>query len=143
MSTLDMNSPRPGRAVFGYLLSSAACVAVTNIYALFGHGVRSASMDYMFLYPALMGLVPFLLLTALLSRIRRRRFLRLAFNLYNSGVATLTVGAMLNGILEIAGTASAYQPLFMAAGWIFAFIGFVLLLIPDSGGRTDRKAKNP
>lgn len=69
--------------------------------------------------------------------------MRLAFNLYNSGVATLIVGAMLNGILEIAGTASAYQPLFMAAGWTFAFIGFILLLIPDSGDRTDKKAKNP
>jgi len=138
-----MNSPRPGRTALSYLLASAACVTVTNIYALFGHGVRSASMDYMFLYPALMGLVPFLLLTALLPRIRRRRFLRLAFNLYNSSVATLTVGAMLNGILEIAGTASAYQPLFISAGWIFAFIGFILLLIPDSGGRIDKKAKNP
>jgi len=99
-------------------------------------------MDYMFLYPALMGLVPFLLLTALLPRIRRRRFLRLAFNLYNSGVATLTVGAMLDGILEIAGTASAYQPLFMATGWIFAFIGFNLFLIPDSGEMSENNLKS-
>ena len=143
MSTLDMNRPRSGRTAFIYLLLSAACIAVTNIYALFGHGVRSASMDTMFLYPLLMGAAPYLLLSILLPRIRRRRFLRLAFNLYNSGVATLTVGAMLNGILEIAGTASAYQPLFMATGWIFAFIGFILFLIPDSGGRTDKKAKNP
>ena len=69
--------------------------------------------------------------------------MRLAFNLYSSGVATLTAGAMLNGILEIAGTASAYQSLFMAAGWIFVFIGFILILIPDSGGRIDKKTKNP
>ena len=131
MSTLDMNRPRPGRTALIYLLLSAACIAVTNIYALFGHGVRSASMDYMFLYPLLMGAAPYLLLAVLLPRIRRRRFSRAAFNLYNSGIAALTTGAMLNGILEIAGTASTYQPLFMAVGWIFVFIGFILLLIPE------------
>jgi len=126
-----MNRPRPGRTALIYLLLSAACIAVTNIYALFGHGVRSASMDYMFLYPLLMGAAPYLLLSVLLPRIRRRRFSRSAFNLYNSGTATLTAGAMLDGILEIAGTASTYQPLFVATGWIFVFIGFILLLIPE------------
>jgi len=131
------------RTALIFLLVSAACIAATNIYALFGHGVRSASMDTMFLYPLLMGAAPWLLLAALFPMMGRRRLFRPAFNLYNSGIAALTTGAMLNGILEIAGTASAYQPLFMAAGWIFVFIGFILFLIPDSGGRTDRKAKNP
>lgn len=124
------------RTALIFLLVSAACIAATNIYALFGHGVCSASMDTMFKYPLWMGTAPFSLLAALGKRLRRRRFPRLAFNLYNSGIAALTSGAMLYGILEIAGTSSAYQPLLMAAGWIFAAIGFILFVIPDSGGGT-------
>lgn len=130
MSTSVMNRTRPGRTALGFLVASAACIAVTNIYALFGHGVRSVSMDYMFLYPLMMGSLPSLVLAVLRTRIRERRFLRLASNLYNSGVATLTAGAMLNGILEIAGTTSFYQPLFMCVGLMFATAGFILFLIP-------------
>ena len=108
-----------------YLAVTISCVVIANVYALFGHGVRSDSMDFMFLYPLLGGslgflfvalLRPFLLQTRHLffykrgergeSRLQIRRCSRISYNLYNSGIASLTSAAMLTGIMEIAGTGS-------------------------------------
>ena len=109
-----------------YLAVSLLCVAITNAYALFGHGVRSDSMDFMFLYPLVGGSLVFIsvaLLAPFMSQTRYRFFYkrgeskgvsylpirwrsRVGYNLYNSGIASLTSAAMLTGIMEIAGTGS-------------------------------------
>jgi len=83
------------KTALAYFLTSIICIAVTNIYALFGHGIRSGSMDLMFLYPLIGGIASFVFTTP-----------RISYNLYNSGIATLTSAAMLDGIMEIAGTSS-------------------------------------
>jgi hypothetical protein len=83
---------------------------ITNVYALFGHGVRSGSMDFMFLYPLLGGTLVFIM-AAFLSPVLPERLLtgsRAGYNLYNSGIAALTSAAMLSGIMEIAGTGSKW-----------------------------------
>ncbi|MDN5276147.1 MAG: hypothetical protein PWR01_112 [Clostridiales bacterium] len=38
------------------------------------------------------------------------------------------VGSFLKGILDIAGTASQYVPLFFVVGWTFAALGIAVLL---------------
>jgi len=43
------------RTVWGYLLVSAAAVAFDKVYDVYGHGVDSAAMTWMFLYPLLGG----------------------------------------------------------------------------------------
>jgi len=87
-----------------YAAVSVFCVAITNIYALFGHGVRSNSMDLMFLYPFLGGSLAFFTI-ALLSPFlhsKMQRHPRIAYNLYHSGIASITSAAMLTRIMEIA-----------------------------------------
>lgn len=130
MSTSGIKTKSKGilKTVFVFLIFSAAAVAVDNIYALFGHGVRSASMSFMFLYPLLGGALIYFLLGMIASNIAAVKRYRLGYNLYNSGIATLTVGSFFKGILDIAGTASAYTKAFMIVGWAFAAAGLVTLL---------------
>ena len=83
-------------------------VAANQIYAVFAHRVSSAAMTYMFLYPLIGGVLPATLLWALASRGVAVLRSRAAYNLHNAGIAALTVASFLQGVFEIAGTASAY-----------------------------------
>lgn len=112
-----------------YALWAAGAVVFDRIYALFSHGVASASMSLMFLYPLLGGALPALLLACLRPEIASARRWRLLYNVTGSGLAILTVGSLLRGILEIAGTGSAYLLFFTLAGGGCLLAGGVLFLV--------------
>lgn len=116
------------KTVLSYLLITVLVIAIDNIYALFGHGVRSPYMDYMFLYPLIGGCLVFFILNRLAPGIRTAKRFRLGYNLYNSGIATLTMGSFFTGILEIAGTASYFSIVFFVTGWVLAAAGFIFLV---------------
>jgi hypothetical protein len=112
-----------------YLALSLIAIAVDNIYAIFGHGVRSAAMTWMFLYPLIGGTLFYLLIELLLPWINRFTGYRVFFNIYNSGTATLTTGSFLKGILDIAGTSSPYVAVYYIAGWVFIVSGLIVLTV--------------
>lgn len=128
MSTSATNRKAAKRPLI-WLCVALGCVGVTNIYALFGHGVRSDAMDYMFLYPLLGGAL------ALLPRCPR-----VARNLYNAGIATLTAGGMMQGILEIAGTASIYTVVFTGTGWTLVAAGVAVWCVRLLFSRTSLRS---
>lgn len=140
MFTSDMNKSRKVwhkgwfKTAVVYFLLSVSAVAVDNIYALFGHVVRSVSMSLMFLYPLLGGALIFLLLGFIAPNIGGRAY-RLGCNLYNSGIATLTAGSLFKGILDIAGTASGFSGVFMRIGWTCVIVGLGVLIIVVVKGR--------
>jgi hypothetical protein len=105
-----------------YSAVSAGCLVITHVYALFGHGARSASMDWMFLYPLAAGAGVFSLLAFLRPRLpgRFQAVSRAGYNLYNSGIAVLTSAAMLTGIMEIAGGGSPWIRYIRGGGYILA-----------------------
>jgi hypothetical protein len=109
-----------------FLAISCFCIFFNWFYGRYSHGVHSDSMTFMFLYPLLGGTVVYLLLWALPKAWRPGRF---AINVYNSGIATLAVGSALRGVLDIAGTSSPYQPVFMIAGIAMMFLGVFCYLI--------------
>jgi len=74
----------------------------------------------MFAYPLLGGVAVYLLAGAISKTRVPGRF---AVNAYNSGIVTLTVGSMLKGIFDIAGTSSPYQPVFVVTGWLMLLAG--------------------
>lgn len=123
--------------MFAYLAVSALCVIFDRIYALFGHGVFSASMSLMFLYPLLGGLVPFFLIWLFMVRIDRIRHFRFFYNSYNSGLSALTVASLLKGIFEIAGTSSPYLIAFFIGGWAMIAIGLTGSIQEMTKQRTD------
>jgi hypothetical protein len=116
-----------GKRLWPYLVASAVCVIVTNIYALYGHGVRSDAMDYMFLCP-LVGGFAIKILSMLQHGDYSRGVKRVGVNLYNSGLAALACGALLRGIVEIAGTDSVYISWFFVAGWVMVVCGAMAIL---------------
>ncbi|WP_430839434.1 hypothetical protein [Clostridium nigeriense] len=54
---------------------------------------------------------------------------RISFNIYNSGIAALTVGSLLHGILEIAGTSSEYIMYYSILGWMAVGTGIISFFI--------------
>jgi zinc transporter ZupT len=117
------------KTILVYIVLSLTAIAVDNIYAIFGHGVSSPAMTWMFLYPLIGGALIYFLIERLIPGVSRSPDYRLFYNVYNSGIATLTMGSFLKGILDIAGTSSPYTVLFNVTGWLFAAAGLILLTL--------------
>ena len=105
-----------------FLAVSLFCIIFSLIYASQSHSVHSNYMTFMFLYPLVGGTIIYLMIGAISKARLPERFV---VNIYNSGIAALTVGSMLRGILDIAGTSSPYQPTFVIVGMLMVFVGAV------------------
>ena len=108
-----------------YSAVSAFCIFFNKVYALYGHGVTSASMSLMFLYPLIGGAAVFMFLWLFKPDATGIPKYRLLYNLYNSGIAALVIGSMLKGIFEIAGTSSQYTVFYFILGWMFIAVGII------------------
>ena len=83
------------------------------VYERFGHGVYSYYMIYAFALPLALGLLPALLFgTAKREIVSSRR----GRHYWNAGVATLTVGFLFKGALDIYGTDSPFFIVYIIAG---------------------------
>ena len=71
----------------------------------------------MFLCPLLGGVLPAGLFLAVSPA--RRAVSRLAFNLWNSGIATLIFGCLVRAIINISGRFTDYDILYWGAGALF------------------------
>jgi hypothetical protein len=100
-----------------YLAVSILCVVFDRVYAVFSHGVASAAMNFMFLYPLAGGALFFFLLRLFFARAGDAPHYRVSYNLYNSGISALVVRNLLAGIFEIAGTGSPYTSVFAVCGF--------------------------
>jgi hypothetical protein len=86
-------------------------------------------MTWMFLYPLIGGGILYLLLAILLPELNRFAGYRLFYNIYNSGIALLTTGSLLKGIMEIAGTGSVYLKFYYTLGYIMIGAGILLMFV--------------
>ncbi|MDF2844565.1 MAG: hypothetical protein K0R00_2991 [Herbinix sp.] len=111
-----------------YLGVAIVSIVVDRIYSIFGHGVYSAAMSLMFLYPLLAGVIYFILFVLLLKKAHLSFGFRLFKNLYASMVTLLTVRSFLQGIFEIAGTNSPYLVYFYYVSALMAGSCFMLVL---------------
>ena len=114
-------------AVYVYTAVAAFCIFFNYVYSLYGHGVSSDFMTYMFLFPLLGGSLVFGMCYLLKNRVKAPS--RLSFNLYNSGIACLTVGSCLKGVMEIAGYGSDYIKVYFAMGLFFVFFGLLAYIM--------------
>lgn len=93
------------------------------IYELFSHEVYSYHMIYAFAIPLAGGALPFLAIA--MGRAKRYPG-KISRSLYHAGIATLTVGSIMSGILKIYGTTNSL----LSAYWIIGcllIIGAVLM----------------
>ena len=117
------------RGLLIYLCISTFCLVTFLVYDQFSHYVRSPFMTFLFLWPLLMGALPAFWLLIIPAIPRPKRF---TLNLYNSGVAALTVSSVLRGVFEIAGTSSPYQTGLMIAGalmWVGGVLCYIISII--------------
>ncbi len=133
LSILDINNRNNqrqlGKTIRVYLILSVVAVVVDKVYGIFSHGVDSAAMTWMFLYPMLGGALFYFIILRLISNITKFDGYRVFLNAYNSGIATLTIASLLKGIFEIAGTNSSYLVYYYVTGGIFIAVGLVIMLI--------------
>ena len=123
MSDKPVSERRTGREAGAYLLTAACCAVFGAVYELFSHGVCSYFMLCAFLFPLLLGAVPFFLM-----RKRAKVFPGGSAELIHAGVAALTVGSILQGVLEIYGTANPLTAICWAAGGVLTAAGWLLTL---------------
>ena len=115
------------KIILSYIAITILAIVFDRIYALFSHDVSSIYMNFMFLYPLLCGAIYYLILGLSLSKFKYKKF-RFAFNIYNSGISIITVGSLLHGILEIAGTSSPYISWYSIVDLIFILSGLLMTL---------------
>ncbi|MFC7677535.1 hypothetical protein [Paenibacillus sp. GCM10028914] len=134
MSTLAINKGRYekqlSRTAWIYLIISAAAVAVDKVYGIYSHGVDSAAMTWMFLYPLIGGALYCFIVGKLFPRITHSASCRVFLNLHNSGIAALTISSLLKGVFEIAGTNSPHLVYYNAVGWGFLAAGLITMVAP-------------
>lgn len=127
MSILDINRSII-KTIIVYSLVSIFTIIFDKIYSIFSHGVSSAYMDLMFLYPLIGGVFIYSIILIFFKKLEYKKY-RHSFNIYNSGIAILTVGSLLYGILEIAGTSSIYLRYYSIVGWILVFTSIISLFV--------------
>lgn len=108
---------------FVYLLVSLFCVLFGVVYEHFSHEVYSGYMIYAFVFPLAGGTLPFAVMA-----VYEVKYLpgRLPLNLYNAGIAALTVGSVMEGVLEIYGTTNDLLKIYWFIGFGFTGIGLTL-----------------
>lgn len=110
MSTSGID--RQVRTCVVYGIAAAACALFGAVYEAFSHGVWSYFMVYAFAWPLVLGMLPF----GVMALRKRAMPGRLVLNLWHSGVAALTVGCVMEGVLEIYGTTNQLTAVYWIVG---------------------------
>lgn len=106
-----------------YLFLSLFVFVFSQIYEYFSHGVYSNYMLYAFLIPFLGLALPSFLLHSLKKALpANSRFL------WKCGIATLTVGSIYKGILEIYGTNGYFEFPYLFLGVAFCIVAGITVL---------------
>ena len=100
-----------------YAAATLFCAFFGAVYELFSHEVYSYFMIYAFAIPLVGGVLPFLAIASGCVK----RFPGWIFGcFYHAAVATLTVGSIMRGVLDIYGTTNVLV-------WGYCFAGALLL----------------
>ena len=102
-----------------WLLATVGTVFFSAVYECFSHQVYSRAMILAFLYPLLGGLLPATLLMLMKAELQPGEWPR---SLWGAGIASLTLGSLFRGVLEIYGTTSRLCP-------VYALLGRTLLAL--------------
>lgn len=116
------------RTAFAYLVISLVCVLFGVVYEIHSHEVYSFYMIYAFVFPLAGGTLPFLLFSlfqfAYFPRKTARQF-------YHSGMAALTTGSLVQGVLDIYGTTNALVDYYWIGGGVLTLCGVAGFLWPN------------
>ena len=120
-----LNQKKALKTVLTYLLVSAFWAFFGSIYELFSHEVYSYFMIYAFAIPLLGGALPFTVIALLDVEDYPGIFGRV---IYHSGLATLTAGSIIRGVLDIYGTSNHLLGIYWTVGVLLALGGAALIV---------------
>ncbi|WP_449460072.1 hypothetical protein [Streptococcus suis] len=127
LSTSVTNSTtRVSRTFISYLAITAFLFIFSRIYESLSYGEVSIFMHYTFCVTLIGGAV----LLGLLQLIPTLS--RLSYNLWNSGVATITAGCLLRGIINLSGRSTTLDQPYWYIGAGFLVLSLVGLFINPS-----------
>lgn len=125
---LDNKTQQNNIAKMGYiyLLISLFCVLFGAVYEHLSHEVYSEYMIYAFVFPLAGGTFPLMSIVLFgCSHLPGR----ITLNIYNSGIAALTIGSIMEGVMEIYGTTNGMLQIYWIVGFGFAGVGLLLYVI--------------
>ena len=100
----------------------------SQVYEHFSHGVYSGFMIYAFLIPFIGLFVP-----SILNRfILKREIPDMAKLSLKCGIATLTVGSIYKGVLEIYGTSTNFEIIYLTVGLVLCILAVILMTIKSN-----------
>ncbi len=119
-----------GRSALLYLGSAVFCAVFGIIYESFSHGVYSPFMIWAFLLPLILGAAPYFTIWAFSGSGKSNAVpCPVAAYSYAFGIATLTCGSIMCGVLEIYGTTSHLSAIYWFAGgvlFVFGLLAYIL-----------------
>lgn len=119
--TSDTDKMKSSKKCFKVYLAVTAFVLTFGIvYECFSHGVVSLYMVLAFLIPLVLGVLPFGTVTVMKKNYYPSP---IGSNTYHAGIATLTVGSIVKGVLDIYGTTSPYTSVYLILGVILCVFG--------------------
>ncbi|HEM3598399.1 TPA: hypothetical protein U1C28_000701 [Streptococcus suis] len=134
MSTSVTNSTtRFSRTFISYLAMAAFLFIFSHIYESLSYGEVSVFMHYMFCATLVGGI----LLLGLLQV--KPNLSRMTYNLWNSGIATITAGCLLRGIINLSGRSTTLDQPYWYVGAGFLALSLITLFISDTR-RTRQKS---
>lgn len=120
------NTMQASKTAFVYTLLAIFCALFGGIYECFSHEVYSFFMIYAFAFPLAGGALPFFIIFLIRAKIYPCAAAR---NLYHSGIATLTVGSILCGVLDIYGTTNSLVQYYFYAGIALTVSGIFIYIL--------------
>ncbi len=111
-----------------YVLAAVNAAVFSAVYEHFSFGVYSAFMIFAFAVPLLMGALAFLLLGRALKK-TGTSVPALVCKIWHAAVATLTVGFLFRGVLDIYGTSSPLGAVYWIASAVLAALSLLALAI--------------
>ena len=122
MFTSDINNKNKAfKTAFVYLLISLFCAFFGAVYEIFSHGVYSYFMIYAFGFTLAGGTLPFSILALSKTKWYPNK---LTYSFYHYGIATLTVGSIVRGVLDIYGTSNDLSNIYWWVGFAFILVSF-------------------
>ena len=107
---------------FRHLAFSLFCALFGAVYEKFSFGVYSYYMIYAFLIHLILGTIPLLSIAIWGKKYPDKT----ALTAWNSGIAVLTVGCIVQGVLAIYGTTNHLMIVYPIAGFILLSAGIIL-----------------
>ena len=109
-----------------YVLAAVNAAVFSAVYEHFSFGVYSPFMIFAFAVPLLMGALAFLLLGKALKK-TGTSVPALVCKFWHAAVATLTVGFLFRGVLDIYGTSSPLGTVYWIASAMLAALALITL----------------